>query len=81
MPSDTPPTTGPLELRTFEWRGQKRYRCPDCDYDAAAPHDVVRHYTDSHTRQEVMAGPTLFGADDRPLPRTTHDEINHFGSR
>jgi len=59
-----------LDLRTFEWHGQCRYCCPECEFDSHSIPNVVRHWSDSHRpSSSVVAGPTLFGPDDKPIDR------------
>ncbi len=55
---------GELKLETFLWRGQTRFRCPDCAWDGPSEGAAVKHWTESHCEQASPV-PTLFDAHDR----------------
>ena len=58
------------EVETFEFKGQKRFRCPDCPFDSHEMAMLARHWVDSHAEVAgIPSGPTLFDADDKPLSK------------
>lgn len=61
-----------IQLEAFEWRGSKRFRCPDCEFDGPTVPGVLKHWLESHKPQEAMAGPTLFDSEERPIERTIY---------
>jgi len=56
------------DLDTFTWKGQTRYKCPDCGFDAHDPVEVVKHWKVIHGKKSArVGGPTLFDAKGEPL--------------
>lgn len=55
------------ELDTFVFKGQTRFRCPDCPFDSHNAGMVAKHWAESHSGGGSPTGPTLFDADDKPI--------------
>ncbi len=54
-----------LKLTTFVWRGQTRFRCPDCAWDGPSEGAAVAHWTESHHVAKAIPAPTLFDSKDK----------------
>lgn len=55
------------QIRTFNWRGQTRYCCPSCTFDAPSEVGVLKHWQASHAEQPQQVGPTLFDGEGKEL--------------
>ena len=54
-----------LKLLTFLWKGQTRFRCPDCSWDGPSEGAAVKHWTESHHAAEAIPVTTLFDSKDK----------------
>ena len=52
----------PLRIDFYYWKGQKRYRCPECKFDSYSL-DYLQKHIHEHTKAKARAkgkGPILF---------------------
>jgi hypothetical protein len=68
-----PMATKEVPYTTFDWKGQTRYQCvrddggKQCEWDGYSLDDLIKHDAAMHA-DGGQSGPTLFDADDKPLP-------------
>jgi hypothetical protein len=65
---ETDMSTGESGYETFDFKGQKRYRCPKCPFDHYDPREVAKHFREIHGGHapRVML-PLLFDAKGHPV--------------
>jgi hypothetical protein len=62
------------KLVTYEYRGQKRYRCPVCEFDSYKVVNVIKHWSESHFEAtKSLPGVTLFDAKGK---RVSNEETS-----
>ena len=66
MMTEIDPKTG---LDTFTWRGQVRYRCPECQFDSHKSVEVTKHWNEVHAPKRHVGGPTLFDGEGKVVDR------------
>lgn len=61
-----------MEITTFYFLGQKRFRCPDCDFDSHEKQQIVEHWMVVHKTQEApnyIENMVLYNERDEPIEK------------
>lgn len=70
---EEPPMTKTIHLKSFIGiGGQKRYRCPECEFDHYSQAEVVKHVAGSHAENMGLSVSTILDSNEKPIKRTIH---------